>query len=162
MDVTTIIHFVVEFAYIIGVFSVSLIWVIFIGRQSLINIICGIYIATLLFANFSFLNTLVKELQKPLIIAGVKIGIFVIMTILLTIIFKKLMPREYDENKFEGFGKKILLSLAFTIIFTAVSLTILPVSDFANPSTFLLETFADKDLFFWWLVIPLSILFFAG
>lgn len=159
MDLTTVFHFVTEFAYILIIFGISLVWAIFVGRQSLINIICGVYVSALLLTNFSIFNTLVNDLEKPLVIAGTKIAIFIIMTIVIGKLFKKLMPREFAENKFEGFGKKLMLALAATVLFTAVSLTLLPVTDLITPNTFLLETFADPKLFFWWLLAPLIVLF---
>jgi len=38
------------------------------------------------------------------------------------------MPREYSEGKFEGFGKKILLSLGATVLVMTFSYHALPLT----------------------------------
>lgn len=155
MDVTNFLHYVTEFAYVLVIFSFFLLWSIWAGRQSLINIICGVYVSSLLLVNFNLFNTLVADLEKPLVVSGAKIFLFFILALVTTKIFKRVMPREYLENKFESFGKKILLAVAATILVSAVSLTILPVTDFITPNTFILATFSNQELFFWWLLLPL-------
>jgi len=159
MDLNTVFHYLAEFAYILIIFGTCLIWAIFAGRQSLINLICGVYLSSLLIINFVHFEMLTNGLEKPLVVAGVKIVVFIILVLLITKLFKKLMPREYLENKFESFGKKVLLATLATILLTAVSLTIIPVTDFITPNTFLLNYFADSNLFFWWLLLPLILLF---
>ncbi|MEZ4195535.1 MAG: hypothetical protein R3B53_04070 [Candidatus Paceibacterota bacterium] len=109
MDFTVIFHYVTEFAYVLIIFGTLLIWAIWVGRQSLINIVCSVYVTTLLFSHFNLFEALVSDLGKPLIISGAKIGTFIVISVLITKIFKKIMPREYAENKFESLGKKYYL-----------------------------------------------------
>lgn len=158
MDTTLILNYLSESAYLLIVFSVFFALAIFKGRQMLINIICGLYLALLITTQFPYYDLILGDLKQAMVIAIAKLVLFIITFILTTLLFKRIMPREYDENKFESFGKKIILALGATVLVMAFSFNILPVTEFLTPGTPVQSLFAPQEYFFWWLMLPLVIL----
>jgi hypothetical protein len=158
MDTTLILNYLSESAYLLIVFSVFFALAIFKGRQMLINIICGLYLALLITIQFPYYDLILGDLKQAMVIAIAKLVLFIITFILTTLLFKRIMPREYDENKFESFGKKIILALGATVLVMAFSFNILPVTEFLTPGTPVQSLFAPQEYFFWWLMLPLVIL----
>lgn len=85
--------------------------------------------------------------------------VFAVFTILSTMLFSRIMPREYAEGKFEDFGKKLLLALAGTVVVMAFSYHALPVTDLITPGSPIQYFFGSSQSFFWWLLAPLAVLF---
>ncbi len=158
MDTTLILNYLSESAYLLIVFSVFFALAIFKGRQMLINIICGLYLALLITTQFPYYDLILGDLKQAMVIAIAKLVLFIITFILTTMLFKRIMPREYDENKFESFGKKTILALGATVLVMAFSFNILPVTEFLTPGTPVQSLFAPQEYFFWWLMLPLVIL----
>lgn len=158
MDTTLILNYLSESAYLLIVFSVFFALAIFKGRQMLINIICGLYLALLITTQFPYYDLILGDLKQAMVIAIAKLVLFIITFILTTLLFKRIMPREYDENKFESFGKKMILALGATVLVMAFSFNILPVTEFLTPGTPVQSLFAPQEYFFWWLMLPLVIL----
>jgi len=159
MDSTTIIHFLSESAYLLVVFGIFLIFAVTKGRQTLINIICGLYFALLITIHFPYYEKLVSEITQSGVVSAVKLIIFAIIAVLTTYLFKRIMPGEYHEGKFESFHKKIALSLAATVLVMSFSFNVLPVTEFLTPGTPIQSLFAPQHLFFWWLIAPLAVLY---
>lgn len=155
MDLATILGYAHEFAFLLGVFLVSLFIAIWQGRQTIINITCALYLALLLFKNFPYLGTILGEGHKATSNALITIGVFGIMTLLCYFLFNRVMPREYLEGKFESFPKKILLSAALTVLVILICYTVLPLNTFLTPQPELLSLFTREHLAFWWLIVPL-------
>ena len=158
MDTTLILNYLSESAYLLIVFSVFFALAIFKGRQMLINIICGLYLALLITTQFPYYDLILGDLNQAMVIAVAKLVLFIITFILTTMLFKRIMPREYDENKFESFGKKTILAIGATVLVMAFSFNILPVTEFLTPGTPVQSLFAPQEYFFWWLMLPLVIL----
>ncbi len=158
MDTTTILHFLSESAYMLTVFSVFLTLAIFSGRQMLINIICGLYLALLINIQFPYFDVILGDLKQPAVVAVAKLIIFIITFVLTTLLFKRIMPSEFLENKLESFHKKIALSVGATILIMIFSFNVLPVTEFLTPGTPIQSLFAPQEYFFWWLLVPLVIL----
>lgn len=158
MDTTVILHFLSESAFMLGVFLAFLGLAVFSGRQLLINIICGLYLALLINLQFPYFDVILADLKQPAVLALAKLFIFIITVLLTTLLFKRIMPREYDENKFESFHKKVVLALGATILIMIFSFNVLPVTEFLTPGTPVQSLFASEEWFFWWLMVPLLIL----
>lgn len=158
MDTTVILHFLSESAYLLVVFGLLLGAAIFSGRQALINIISGLYFALLITTQFPYYDTILGGLEQPTVIAGLKLFIFGVTAVLTTLLFKRLMPREYQENRFESFHKKIALSLSATVLIMIFSFNVLPVTEFLTPGTPIQSLFAPQEYFFWWLMVPIGVL----
>ena len=85
--------------------------------------------------------------------------VFGLFTLTATILFARLMPREYGEGKFEGFWKKILLACGATVLVMAFSYHALPVTEIITPGSPIQYLFSSQSSFFWWLIAPLLLLF---
>jgi hypothetical protein len=159
MDSLTILHFLTESAYLIIVFTVFLTMAIIRGRQTVINHIAGLYLAVLITSQFPYYDALLSSLSKASMIAVAKLVIFILVTIACTKLFKRIMPEEYREGRFESFGKKIMLSLGATILVMIFSFNVLPVTELLTPGTPIQSLFAPEQYYFWWLILPLIFLY---
>lgn len=159
MDTGSIIDFIKEIAYLLIVFGVFLFFALAKGKQSLINIILGLYLGLLFSLKFPYYDDLVgnSNAQTESII---KISVFAVFTALAIWLFNRLMPREFDERAFEGFGMKVLFASGGTILVMVFSYHALPVTEFITPGSPIHSLFAPSEYFFWWLIAPLVFLFF--
>ncbi len=156
MDTTALLDFIKEIAYLLIVFGVFLVLALAKGKQSLINVIMGLYLGLLLSLQFPYYDSISggagTESITKLIIFGLFVG-------LATWLFNRLMPREFDEKAFEGFGMKFLFAGAATVLVMAFSYNVLPVTEFLTPGSPIQSLFAPQEYFFWWLILPLVVLF---
>ncbi len=153
------IHHLSESAYFLAVIFVFIGIGIFKGRQALINITCGLYFALLISIHFPYYDILLVNIGHSITQAIIKLVFFIGLTFLFTKLFKRLMPSEFQEGKFETFHKKILLAAGASILVLAFSFNILPVGEFITTNTPIQMFFSADHLFFWWLVIPFIFLF---
>lgn len=158
MDTATILHFLSEFAYLLVVFFAFFTLSIIFGRQMVINIIFGLYLALLITIQFPYYDKVLNGLENTVAVAVAKLTFFAVVTILTTLLFKRLMPEEYDENKFESFGKKLMLAVLATVLVMIFSFNVLPVTELLTPGTPVQSLFAPQEFFFWWLLLPLILL----
>ena len=157
MDTSAIITFLQESLYLILVFSVFLGYAMLKGKQSLINLILGLYLALLISLEFPYYDALLSNIDSAKLTDSViKVIIFAVFTLAATFLFSKLMPRDYGEPAFEGFGKKLLFALLASILVMAYSFNALPITDIITPGTPIQFLFASPDHFFWWLLAPLA------
>jgi len=159
MDFGFILDFMYETAYFLAVFMLFMLWATFKGRQAMINIIFGLYLALLILIEFPYTDYLTDNLGGSVAQSLGQLVLFSIFTVLTTWLFAHVMPDEFKEKKFESFFKKILLAGAASILVMAFSFQVLPVTEFLTPGTPLQTLFAPEGLFFWWLMVPLVILF---
>ena len=158
MDTSFVINFITEIAYFLIVFGALLGFAIFKGRQAIINIIFGLYIALLISLEFPYYPQLLGSFA-PESDAIARLGLFLFFAALSTILCFRIMPDEFREKKFESFGRKLILSLAGTILIMIFSFNVLPVTEFLTPGTPLQSAFAPTEYFFWWLLLPIGLLF---
>lgn len=162
MEFPDLLHFAYECIYFLVVFGVLFLFTLTQGRQAMINVLAGLYLALLLSIHFPYYNALLSLSEDARIVAGLKILIFLTFTIFAVWLFYRIMPSAFLEGKFESFGKKIILALGGTILVMVFSFSVLPVTEFLNPGTPLQSIFAPSEYFFWWLLLPLVILVIAG
>ena len=158
MDVATLLSFVQESIFMLLVFGCFLIYTISTGRQSMTNIILGLYFALLISLEFPFYDFILGTSSNAKTQAILTLLVFGAFTVGATVLFARLMPREYSEKKFEGFWKKILLAAAATMLVMAFSYHALPVTDFITPGSPIQYLFGSENSFFWWLLAPIVIL----
>lgn len=160
MDTESLISLLKESAYLLAVFGVFMVCALRMGRQTVTNIILGLYLALLISIEFPFYDMLLSNGG-----AGaesvVRLIIFGIFTLISTWLFTRILPREYDEGTFEGFGRKFLLAAAGTILVMIYSYHVLPITDFIQPGSPINYLFGSEQSFFWWLMVPIVILFFV-
>lgn len=161
-DTGFIVNLVSELAYLLVVFAIFTFFALIRGRQSTINIIVGLYFALLISLEFPYYDLFIRGIESVTVIAVIKMVIFGVFVTLSTILFYRLMPDEYRENKFESVGKKLLLAVGATILVMTFSFHVLPITDLMMPGTPVQLLFSSTSLFFWWLIAPLIILYFAS
>lgn len=153
-----IINTLSEFAYFLVAFTCFFSLTLFFGRQMLINIICGLLLSLLLVDKFPYYDYILRGLQNDLVILVVKIIFFIVVSVLSTLFFRRLMPPEFSEGRLESFWKKFFLAFSATILVMIFSFAILPNSEVATFSSPLQIFFSSPDLFFGWLLIVVLIL----
>jgi hypothetical protein len=158
MDTTFFINFLSETAYLLIVFGCMLLFAIAKGRQATINLIIGLYLALLISLEFPYYNHMLGGLSSEMVSAG-KLAFFAVITGLMTFLCFRIMPNEFREKKFESLGKKLVHAASATILIMIFSFQVLPVTDFLTPGTPIQSLFAPAEYFFWWLLLPLGILF---
>ena len=159
MEIGYVLDFIYEVAYLIGVFSLFFLLAIFKGRQAIINIIIGLYLALLISIEFPSYDTIFAGLDSSQSLSLAKLVLFAVITFLTTLLCYRIMPDEFREKRFESVGKKLLLAAAATILVMIFSFQVLPVTEFLTPGTPIQSLFAPDPYFFWWLVLPLVILY---
>lgn len=159
MDLTGIMAVLQESLFMVLVFVCFLIYAIAVGRQSITNIILGLYFALLISIEFPYYDLILGTTNNEQTKSILMLIVFGIFALGATVLFARLMPREYSEKKFEGIGKKILLAAGATALVMAFSYHALPVTDLITPGTPIQYLFGSKDAFFYWLIVPIIVLF---
>lgn len=159
MDTSFILNFLSEITYLLIIFGLIFFYSIAKGRQAVINLIIGLYLALLISIQFPYYSQLLNGITSSQGIALAKLVIFVVFTVIMTWLSARIMPDEFRENKFESFGKKFILAISATILIMAFSFNVLPVTEFMTPGTPIQSLFAPEQYFFWWLLLPLVVLF---
>ncbi len=154
MDTAGILLILKESIFMIIVFSVFLIYTIAKGRYALINVIFALYLALLISMKFPYYDQVGGEG------AIAKIVIFIVFVMIGVILLRRHIPGDDYEPAFQGFGKKILLSIMATILVMIFSFHALPVTEIITPGSPIQALFAPQEHFFWWLILPLGVLFF--
>lgn len=160
METVAITSVLQESIYLIIVLSVFLIFALKKGRQTVTNIILGLYLALLISIEFPFYEKLLGS-SSPQTESIIRLIIFGIFAFVSTWLYTRILPREYDEKTFEGFGKKLLLAMAGTILVMIYSYHVLPITDYITPGSPINFLFGSEQSFFWWLMVPIIILFFV-
>ena len=106
MDWGLIITFLFEISYLIAIFLLFMVWVTLKGRQAMINVIIGLYLALLILIEFPYTSYLTENLGSGLAQSVGKLVLFAIFTILATWLCYRIMPDEFQERKFESYFKK--------------------------------------------------------
>lgn len=158
MDLGYLFDFLYEFAYFIAVLSLFLLFAVFKGRQATMNIIMGLYLALLISFVFPNYNQLFSNLQSGWL-AFAQLAFFGFITMFTTALMYRIMPAEFREERFESFGKKLLLATGATILVMTFSFQVLPISEFLAGGTPIQSLFGPEQYFFWWLLVPLVILY---
>ena len=159
MDTASLVGFLQESLFLIVVFTSFLVITLAFGRQTITNIILGLYLAFLISLKFPYYNALLSKTNGVKGEAILLLGIFLIFSAVTTFLFIHVLPREYDEKAFEGFWKKILLAGAATVLVTAFSYHALPVTELITPGSPVTFLFGSEHSFFWWLLAPILVLF---
>lgn len=142
----------VSFALCLGI-------AIFRGRQMLINLMIGSYLALLLYANFPYREWVTKQAYGEKAENILLIAVFIVFTLLSTWLFSRLMPTPFLEGPFESFFKKVLLAVGATLIILNLSIHYLPVTNFIDISAPLPPILLEDKFAFLWLMAPLILLF---
>jgi hypothetical protein len=159
MDLGYALTFLYEFAYFIAVFIVFFLFSILKGRQAIMNVIIGLYFTLLITLEFPNYDFILSGLASPQSIAAGQLGFFALVTLLTTALCFRIMPDEFKENRFESLGRKLLLTFGATSLVMIFSFNVLPVTEFLVPGTPIQSVFGPEVYYFWWLLVPLVILY---
>lgn len=159
MDLDAILSFLHGWAFLLGTFGIALGYAMFKGRQALMNIIIGAYLALLLYQLFPAQDKVAEMTGSDKSEAIALLVLFLVFTILAAWLFARLMPSEFLEGAFETIGKKILLALAAMILIMTLSTHYLPISEVVSIGTPLPEMLLTEKLAYLWLMAPLIVLF---
>lgn len=159
MDTATILSFLNEMIFMIVTFAFFAFFAFYKGRQTVTNIIFGLYLGLLISIEFPYSTMIITPGTGATIASILKLVIFAVFSLIATMLFARVLPREYDEPMFGGFWKKILLALAGTVLVMAYSYHALPVTVLITPGSPIHYLFGSTASFFWWLIAPLVILF---
>lgn len=152
------IAFLSEFAFVFIIFFGFLFYTMARGRQSIINLILGLYFALLISYTFPYYDALIGE-SSAQTASVVRVCLFVAFTIFSTIIFTRLSYSGTREGFFAGFPRKVAYALAATVLVLNFSFNTLPIAEFIDPGP--IQGFFDSaQAFFWWLFVPVGVLFF--
>ncbi len=158
MDSAYLLALLQESIYLIVVFGIFLTLALWLGRYAIVNIVFALYLALLLSLKFPYFDQLLNGIAIH--DALVKITFFSLITVVGIFLFRRHIPGDDYEKTFEFFGKKIVLTLLATILVMTFSYQALPVTELIHPGTPIQILFGPEAYFFWWLLLPLVILFF--
>lgn len=159
MDGATILGLLQESMFVIVVFLGFLFYAMLRGRHSLVNLIVGLYFALLISLEFPYYDAILGGAGNPKNEAMLMIVVFGIFTIVSTVVLGRLLHQgEYDRG-FTGLHRKIIYSLAATVLVLTYSFHALPVTELIDPGP-IQALFAAESSFFFWLFVPIIILFF--
>jgi len=159
MDLGYILTLFYEFAYFIAVFFLFFLFALLKGRQAIMNVIIGLYFALLISLTFPHYDFIFEGLTSAQSMAAGQLGFFALVTLLTTALCFRIMPDEFREKRFESLGRKLLLTFGATALVMIFSFDVLPVTEFLVPGTPIQSIFAPEPYYFWWLLVPLVILY---
>lgn len=159
MNWTYALNFLSETAYLLIVFSIFLAFAIFKGRQAIINIMVGLYLALLITLELPGYDIIFGRFETSQSLAAARLAFFVFISIFTTALCYRIMPEEFREKRFESFWKKLFLAIGATILIMIFSFHVLPVTEFMTSSTPIQSLFGPDIYFFWWLIVPMVILY---
>lgn len=159
MDTVAILGFLNESLFMIIVFGVFIFLAIKKGRQTVTNVILGLYLALLISIEFPYYDAILGSASSPKSESILMLVVFIVFTALATLLFARILPREYDETSLEGFWKKFLLASAGTVLVMAYSYHALPVTELITPGSPINYLFASSQSFFYWLIAPIVVLY---
>lgn len=159
MDGLDIVTLLKESAFMLTTFGVFLFYGMGKGRYSLVNVIFSLYLALLISLKFPYYASL--GASDPEGGAVAKILLFIAIVIAGVFLFRRHIPGDDYEPAFQGLFKKMLLAAMATILVMIFSFHALPVTEIITPGTPIQSLFASQDNFFWWLMLPLIVLFFV-
>ncbi len=151
---SVIISTLIDSIFLLATFGVAISIVFIKGRQTLTNIIIGCYIALVLFNYIPFQEIIDTPIYSLIV--------FCVLVIAGTWLMRRLMPSEYSEGMFEDSLKKVALAVVATTLIMALSYHALPVTELITPSQITNQVFGSVDWFFYWLIGPLVILYWAS
>jgi len=158
MDSTTILGVLQESTFVIAVFVGFFIYAILRGRHSLINLIVGLYFALLISIEFPYYEAILGGANAKSE-AMLRIVVFSVFTIISTIILGRLLHQGDYDRGFRGLHRKFIYALAATVLVMTYSFHALPVTELIDPGP-IQALFAAESSFFFWLFVPIIILFF--
>lgn len=149
-----------ESMFVIVTFGLFLFYAMIRGRHSLINLIIALYFALLISVEFPYYDAIVGNAGNARNEAIIMIIVFCFFTAISNYVLGRFLHQgdSYDRG-FTGFHRKIVYALAATVLVLTYSFHALPVTELIDPGP-IQTLFASEQSFFYWLFVPIIILFF--
>lgn len=160
MELSVVLEVLQGWLFLLIVFAVGLGYAMFKGRQALINLIMGLYLALFLYNHLPFKEKILDQAHGATAEAAIILSVFAALVFISTLLFGRLMPREYLEGAFETLGTKLILALLFAVLVMVLGEHFLPLDTLIKTGTPLPGFLTAENLAFWWLILPLAVLFF--
>jgi hypothetical protein len=128
------------------------------GRMKLIAALIALYVAALIFENFSYLDFFVKDrsLFEVFLFRNI---VFAVLIVLLAILFNRILPKETISGT-RVWWQIFLLSFLEVGLLMSFIFRFFPVRQLFNFSPLIQNIFVSEKAFFLWLTLPLVALFF--
>jgi hypothetical protein len=160
MDTTLLISYALQFSLIISSFAVFTLQAIWLGRQSVINVIVGLLLALILYQYIPFTDYLLNNLSLSQ--TFIQFSVFITLAIATTLLTRRIMPSAYHEGHFESFLRKLLLAFAGTIVVSIICFQVLSAESVLIQTSPLIISFLKEAFVFWWLLVVGGILWYAS
>jgi len=127
------------------------------GKTKLIAVLISLYISGFIFENFSYLDNLTKS-GPPLDAFLIRGASFAILILLLAFIFNRFLHHDSISGT-RVWWQVFLLSFFETGLLISLVFRLLPTKGIFTLPPLVQNFFATPTAFFWWLVLPLVVLF---
>ncbi|MCX6703532.1 MAG: hypothetical protein NTV02_02510 [Candidatus Zambryskibacteria bacterium] len=148
--------FPIDVFVIIGIFIFCTLFTFFLGKSKGVSLLLSLFGAILLFQTFPFVKNL-TVLTGAVPLALNTLAIFLAFTAFLYFTLNRYIVGDFFEAKF---FKSAILGLAITALVLAIMHFVLPVDALYNFGPKVDTWFGGNFGLFWWIAIPLGILFF--
>ncbi len=142
---------------IIGLVVVGTGLTFFLGKSKTVAFLLALFAAIPLYQSFPFITQFTVAtgaLPQALNV----LGIFLAFTVLMFFVLNKYIVGDFING---NFFKSVILGIAFTALVLALSYFVLPVESLYDFGPNIDKWFTGNFGLFWWLVIPLGIIFFV-
>lgn len=146
-----------DFLVILGFLAVLSGYSFYFGKARTVGLLFSFYFTILFYEKVPFIGKLLIFKDSPLALAINSLTVFIVfITIINLLIHKHIDSNEKDIS----FIKAIVFGLALTICFVIVNYYIIPLESIYNLSPKVDHIFLDYFGLFYWLLIPLGLVFF--
>lgn len=127
------------------------------GKRGLIATLFAIYVAQLIFINFSYLDYFIKG-RSIIEIFIFRAALFFVFIAILSLLFAKIIPKSHDSER--EWGSAFLLSFLEAGLLISSIFQLFPLKELFTFSYVTHYLFAQDGAYFWWLVLPIISLVF--
>lgn len=128
------------------------------GKENLVALNLGLYVSYLLYTAFPYLPRL-RELGGDIPDWWIDAGVFGVCAVVTYYIFRKVMWSDFMSEGATRWLDAVLLSLSTTLFLSALVYILFPVSQTPLLTPILTEWLTNPAFFFWWLLLPLAVIF---
>jgi len=127
------------------------------GKNKLLAFLFSLYVSGFLFENFYYLDKIVKG-GTMMERFWFEVLIFLFLAVVLTVVFSRIFEPSFDSGP-KNWLKSFLLSFSSIGLLFSYLFHIFPAKDVFTFSPLVQNLFASNNAFFWWLFIPLIVIF---
>ena len=147
---------------LIVVFLVLLIYGMKFGKRRIISLILSFYISIPIINFFPYSESIsfFGDTEKAVLYS--QIGFFALVIVFINIILERVVILEIYSSGARKLIENIFLALAGSGLLISISYHIISISELHDFAEQIDLVFASSVLFFWWLMVPLVVIFFTA